>query len=171
MLNSSSYERVRQPGVGDRGLALQRLGLIGADRVEPLVDLAVDPGDEERRDGVDLAQVVTVGRGLLQTADVGVDHPAVALQGEDQGHVDADPLGDRRGDRRQAGLGGRDLDQHVGPVDDLPQIGRLGDGGLGVHGQTRLDLDRHPAVDAAGGRVGGGEACRRRCGRRRWSAP
>ena len=47
---------VRQPGVGDRRLALERLGLGGADRVQPLVDLGVHPGDEERRHRLDLAR-------------------------------------------------------------------------------------------------------------------
>ena len=50
---------VGQPGVGDRGLALQRLRLGRADRLESLVDLGVHPGDEERGDGVDLGS----GRG------------------------------------------------------------------------------------------------------------
>src|SRR4029450_7814932 len=47
---------VREPGIGDRGLALQRLGLVAADLVEPLVDLGVHARDEERRDRPDLGE-------------------------------------------------------------------------------------------------------------------
>ncbi len=56
----------------------------------------------------------------------------VALQREDQRHVDADALGERGGDRRQAGLGRRDLDEQVGPVDQPPQRLGLGDGLVGL---------------------------------------
>ena len=49
--------RVGEPGVGDRGLAAERVGLVGADLVEPLVDLGVDAGDEERGHGVDRREV------------------------------------------------------------------------------------------------------------------
>ncbi len=49
---------VGQPGVGDAGLAAQGERLVGADRLEPLVDLGVHAGDEERRDRVDLGEVV-----------------------------------------------------------------------------------------------------------------
>ena len=52
----------------------------------------------------------------------------VALQREDQGHVDADALGQALGDGRKPGLGRRDLDEQVGPVDQPPQRLRLGDG-------------------------------------------
>ena len=57
---------VGQPGVGDGRLALERLGLVGADRVEAGVDLGVDPGDEERGDRGDRGQVVAVALRLLQ---------------------------------------------------------------------------------------------------------
>jgi hypothetical protein len=49
--------------------------------------------------------------------------------------------------------GGRDLDEQVGPIHQPPQEPALGDGGLGVVGQPRIDLDRYPAVHAAGGVV------------------
>ena len=39
---------VREPRVGERGLAAQRLRLWRAELVEPAVDLGVDPADEER---------------------------------------------------------------------------------------------------------------------------
>src|SRR6202011_504410 len=54
------------------------------------------------------------------------------------------------GDGGQPGQGGGDLDQQVGPVDDLPQFDGLQDGLVGVVCQPWVDLDRHPAVDSAG---------------------
>ena len=77
--------------------------------------------------------------GLLQTGEVGVDDCAVAIQGEDQRHVHADALGDGRGNGRQARFGGRDLDQRVGSVDDLPQVRGLRGSGLGIHGEVGID--------------------------------
>jgi hypothetical protein len=65
----------------------------GADRVEATVDLGVDPADEERGDARDVGQVAVV---LLEAREVGVDHLGVALEAEDEGDVDAAPLGDHR---------------------------------------------------------------------------
>ena len=124
-----------------------------ADRGQPLVDLGVDPGDEERRDRRDRGDVVPVGRRLLEPGHVGVDDLAVAGEREDQRHVDRDPLGQRRGDRRDALGRGRDLDVHVRPVDQPPQLLGLGDRRLGVAREPRVDLERDPPVDAVGGVV------------------
>ena len=99
---------------------------------------------------MDLGQVVSRLLGRLETGQVGVHHRAVAFDGEDQRHVHRNAFGDNGGDRRQPGKGGGDLDQQVGPVDDLPQLDGLQDGLVGVVRQPRVDLDRHPAVDAAG---------------------
>ena len=52
--------------VGDAGLALERERLVGADRVEALVDLGVDARHEERGDRVDRRQVDAGGLGLLE---------------------------------------------------------------------------------------------------------
>ena len=120
-------ELVGEPRVGDGRLALQRQRLRRPDRGQPLVDLGVDPGDEERRDRRDRGDVVPVGRRLLEPGHVGVDDLAVAGEGEDQRHVDRDPLGQRRGDRGDALGRGRDLDVHVRPVDQPPQLLGLGD--------------------------------------------
>ncbi len=65
--------------------------------------------------------------------------------------------------------GRRDLDEQVRPVDLGPQIVGLVDGGAGVVGQPRVDLDRHPAVESAGSLGHGLRAGRRPPGRRRWS--
>src|SRR6185436_19248737 len=52
------------------------------------------------------------------------------------------------------GLGRGDLDQHVGSVDDLPQVSGLCCGGLGLVGQIGVDLDGDAAVDTVACRVG-----------------
>src|SRR3546814_5656593 len=72
--------------------------------------------DLERRDGLQGGDVVPGCLRLLDTGEVRVDDLGVALQAEDQRDVDGDARTDHLGDRRQAGLRGRDLDQHVGPV-------------------------------------------------------
>ena len=125
---------VGQPRVGHAGLALEGLGLVGADRVEPLVDLGVDAGDEERGDRVDLRQVLAGRVGLLEAVEVGVHHRAVALEGEDQRDVDADPVGDGGRDGGQAVHGGGDLDEHVVAVDGVAQRLGLGDGAARCRG-------------------------------------
>ena len=93
----------------------------------------------------------------LEPGHVGVDDLAVAGEREDQRHVDRDPLGQRRGDRRDALGRGRDLDEHVRPVDQPPQLLGLGDRRLGLAREPRVDLDRHPPVEAVGGVVGAAE--------------
>ena len=84
--------------------------------------------------------------GLLEPVEVGLHHRVVAVEGEDQCHVDADALGEAPGDRGQSLAGGGDLDEQVGPVDHPPQQPGLGDGAVGVVGQVRVDLDGHAAV-------------------------
>jgi hypothetical protein len=100
---------------------------------------------------VDLGQVVAVFLGLLQAGLEGVDDGPVALQGEDQGHVDADALGQGCGDRFEALERGRDLDVDVVLVDLLVQVLGFGDGAGGVPGQARVNFDGHAAVHALGG--------------------
>ena len=84
---------------------------------------------------------MAVGGGLLDAVEIGAHDQFVALDREDQGDVDADALGERADDGRQALLGGGDLDQQVGSIDGLPQVAGLGDGGVGVSGQGRIDLE------------------------------
>ena len=81
----------------------------------------MDPGD-----------VAAVFLGLFQAGEVGVHDGLVPVEGEDQGDVDADALGDDGRDRGQPGQRGGDLDQHVGPIDDLGQFVGLCDSGGGV---------------------------------------
>src|SRR4051794_35813000 len=52
---------VGEPRVRDRGLAAQRQRLVGADLLQPLVDLGVDPGDEEAGHRGDRGQLLAVG--------------------------------------------------------------------------------------------------------------
>ena len=115
-------------------------------------------------------QVVAGLAGALQAVEEGVHDLVVAGQGEDQRDVDADALGQAGGDRRDALPGGRDLDEQVGPVDQPPQRPGLGDRRLGVVGQPRVDLDRHPPVHPVGAPRRPAAARRRPSARRRWSA-
>ena len=72
---------VGQARVRDARLALERLGLVGADRAEPLVDLGVDARHEERGDRVDLREIVSGILGLLDAGEVGVDDLARTAPG------------------------------------------------------------------------------------------
>ena len=76
------------------------------------------------------------------------------------------PLAMVVGDRRQARLGRRDLDEQVRPVDQPPQVRGLGRGGVGVVRQAGRHLEGDPAVARLplGDRRAAG---RRRRGRRR----
>ncbi len=118
-------------------------------RVEPLVDLGVDAGDEEGRDRTDRGQVdARPPCACSRPATVGVHHGAVALDGEDQGDVDADALGrDHLGDRRQALERRGDLDQRRSGGRPRP-TGAFAEATVASVSlaRRRLDLDRHPAV-------------------------
>ena len=112
---------VRHLGVGDRGLAVQALELAllggvrdGLDLVgQHLVDLGVDPADEEARHARDLAEVPSLLLQLLEPGEVRLDDLVIAVDGEDQRDVDVVALGDLVLDRGQPFLGRRDLDHHV----------------------------------------------------------
>ena len=141
---------VGQPGVGDRGLAAHRGRPVGADLVQAPVHFGVHPGYEERGHRGDTGQVAPGGAGGFQPGQERLDHLGVAGQREDQCDVDADPFGQACADRRQALLDGGDFHEQVGPVHQPPQGARLGDRLGRVAGDPRVDLDRHPAVRAAG---------------------
>ncbi len=158
---------VGQLRVGDRQLALELV--VTADVVEALVDLGVDARHEEGGDRGDLGQVAAALGETLEAADVRLGDLAVALEREDQRHVDGDAGGDRLLDRGQALLRGRDLHEQVRAVDVLRQPLRLVGRALGVVGEVRVDLERDPAV--LGARRSTGAARRRRPGCRGWRAP
>lgn len=99
---------------------------------------------------MDLGQAVSGLPGLFHPGQVGVHHLAVPLHGEDQRNVDRNPFRQNGTDGGQTGLSGRDLDEKVRPVDDLPQLDCLLDRFFGFVCQPRVDLDRHPAVDPVG---------------------
>ena len=122
---------------------------LAADLVEPPVRLRVDARDEEARHRRDIRRVAAAGDEPLEPADVGLDHRRVALEREDQRHVDRPALRDAVLDRGKAGHGRRDLHEHVRLVDLLVQPDRLLERRLAVVGQRRVDLDRDVAVDAA----------------------
>ena len=144
--------------VRDRELALQ----VGpAERLEPLVGLGVDAGDEEARDGEHLARVAAAGDEPLEPAEVGLGDGRVALEREDQRHVDRDALRDAVLDRAEARLGGRDLHVEVRAVDLLVEAHRLLEGALAVVGERRVDLERDEAVDPVRALPDGAHAGRR----------
>jgi hypothetical protein len=104
--------------------------------------LQPDPARADHRDP---------GRGLEGRPDlVAVGHPAQVQH--------APGVGTRHGQAPRRGAGGQQQlgvadPAAIGQRDKPPQEPRLGDGGLGVVGEPGIDLDRHPAVDAAGGVV------------------
>ena len=157
--------RVRELRVGDRQRALELV--VAADLVEPAVGLGVHARDEERRHRRDRARVTAPVDQALQAADVRLGHLAVALEREDQRHVDGDAGGDRLLDRRQARGRGGDLHQQVRALDERVQALGLGDRGLGVVREVRVDLERDPAVLAVALVPDGAAAHRRRHGCRR----
>ncbi len=161
---------VGELGLGERGLAVQLGGALrtipalGDDGVEAAVDLGVDAADEERRDRRDARGVAPAGDEALEAALVGLDHPFVAIEREDQRHVHASSFGDHRLDRRQSLDGGGDLDEQVRLADALVQrTGRV----LGprrVVRQPGEDLDRDEAVAAPRGVVEGAQDGERTAG-------
>ena len=115
----------------------------------PAVHLGVDPADEERGHAGHVGEVVRPRGGQrLEAGEVGLDDLVVAVDAEDERHVDAAALADHLPDGGDALRGGRDLDQHVGLVDALVEAAGGGDGALGVVGQGRRHLHRDEAVAA-----------------------
>jgi hypothetical protein len=55
------------------------------------VDLRIDPRQEERRDRIERVEPLAVLRAGAQAAQVGIDHLLVALDREQQCHVDVHP--------------------------------------------------------------------------------
>ena len=112
---------VRGPRVRQAGATL-KLGV--ARGLQALVDLGVHARDEEGRDRMPV-QRQALGLTALEALDVGLHDRLVGLHREQQRHVDVQAVVDRLLDRRDARLGGRDLDHQVRAVDRLPVLVRL----------------------------------------------
>ena len=83
----------------------------------------------------------------LEPADERLGDVRVGLDREQQRDVDVDALVDHLLDRGHPGVGARNLDEHVGTVEALPEHARLLDRDLGVVRGVGLDLERHVSVD------------------------
>ena len=130
--------------IGNRELPLQ---VASTDRLEPLVGLGIDPGDEEARDREHLARVASGGDEPLEATEIGLGNGGIALEREDQRHIDRDTLGDAVLDRTEPGLGSRDLDVEVRPIDLIVEAKRLLEGAFALVRECRVNLERHPPVD------------------------
>ena len=97
----------------------------------------------------------------LEAAQIRLDDLLVALDGEQQRDVDVDAAGGQLLDRADAAAGRRHLDQHVGEIEPVPELERLGDRRLGVVGDVGRALERDEAVTPAAALI------RRTQGRRR----
>src|SRR5207248_10482966 len=103
----------------------------------------------EAGDRGDLRRVAARLDQPLETADVGLGDLPVALEREDQSHVDVLAARDHLFDGGQALSGGRNLHVQVRPIDLRVQPPRLGDRRLRIAGEVRVDLDRDVTVFAA----------------------
>ena len=90
----------------------------------------------------------------LEAGEVGVDDLLVALDGEQQRDVDVDATGGELLDGGDAGLGGGNLDHHVGPREAPPQRQGLLDGRRGVVCQVGRAFERDEPVAPVAGVVG-----------------
>ena len=131
--------------LGDRRPSPQRQGLGRADRLQPPVDLGVDPADEEAGHAGHRGQVAVV---RLEAGQVGLHHVVVAVEPEDQRHVDAAALADERADRLHALGRRRHLHEQVRLGDAVVQLAGRGDGAVAVVRQIGRHLQRHEPVDA-----------------------
>ena len=124
------------PAADSASAAVGRVRLVLRDLLESPVGLGVNPAHEERRHRGDPRGVASAGHELLEARQVGLDDLAVALEREDQGHVDAAALGDHGGDRRQPFLGGWDLHEQIRLVDAAVQVTSGRDRAVGVVGES-----------------------------------
>ena len=114
--------------------------------VEPAVGLGVHARDEVAGHGADGRRIAARLDQPLETANVGVGDLHVAVEREDQRHVDVPAARDHLLDRGQPRLGGGNLHVEVRPLDPVVEARRLLDRGGGVVGEVRIDLHRDVAV-------------------------
>ena len=124
--------------------ALRRGGGLEAPRHD-LVDRGVDPADEEAGHARHPAQIGAPRGAGLQALDIGLGHLLVDLLGEEEGHVDVDPLADELADGRDPPGRGRDLDHGVVPADRLPEPPGLLQGPVDIV----REMGRHLEADVA----------------------
>ncbi len=112
------------------------------------VDLGVDPADEEGGHTGHMGQIGGAARRheRLEPAQVGLHDLVVAVEPEDQRHVDAPALADEGLDRRDALAGGRHLHEQVRQRDGLVEPARVAHGPARVVGQSGRHLEGDEAV-------------------------
>jgi len=134
-------ETVGQSRIRDSSGAPKHSRFRCPDQVKSPVHLRVDARNEEGRNRLDGGQVVPIQPGTLEAGEIRVDHGVVALEAENEGHVDADTRRDGLRDGGEALDGGRDLDHRVRAVDGRPEPFSLRDRASGVAGEIWCDLD------------------------------
>ena len=113
---------VRQPSLCHRSPTSQCQRFGGTALVEAAIDLGIDTTDEERSHTRDTRRRPTGSNAIVETVDVRLHHLLIAIEPEDESHVDVASLGDHRADGWKTLFGGRNLDHEVGSVDSLPQF-------------------------------------------------
>ena len=161
---------VGQLGVGNGHLAQQGAqghSLAGAaapllqQGIDPAVDHAVDPADEETGDAGHVPELTAARSQLFETGRVGLGHGHVVLLGEQQGDVDVDALADELFDGGQTRRRARHLDHQVAPTHLAGQAQGFLDRGGRVVGQVRRHLQGYEPVAAVRLLVHGHEDIRR----------
>ena len=109
----------------------------------------VPAADEQRCDRSDL-RIEAGSDAALDATQVGLGGGEVMLAREQQGDIDRHAREDRFLDRRQARRRSRNLDEEIGSRGGCMLPRRGADRLRGVVGEQRGDLERDPAVDAAG---------------------
>ncbi len=126
---------------------------VAAELLQPRVDLAVHARDEEARDRGEPVDRLARGDAPLEAVDPGVRDLLVALDREQQRHVDRDARGGQLAECVDALGRRRHLDEHVRAVDlgedALRRLDRAGD----VARELGRELERDVAVLAVGGVV------------------
>ncbi len=114
----------------------------------------VPAADEERGDGID-PWIEARRDPPFDAPHVGFGRRDVLRRGEQQRHVDRHAAEDRLLDGRNAFGRAWNLDEQIGTLGSAVQLDRRLYGAGGIVGQERRDLQRHPAVHAAGAVVDG----------------
>ena len=142
--------------VRDRHLAAdgtERVGLLVAGRhalVDRLVDLRVDAADEEAGDAGDAADVLAARVPVLEPGNVRLGHRPVAVEREQQRHVDVDAFADQRAYGGHAFGRAWNLHHQVRTIDPFVQTPCFGDGVLLAQGKIGRDFQADIAVQSLG---------------------